>query len=130
MSKFERNRGYSRTEIHDALGGNMRSYLPTMNNVVVAGCFRCDTNPDAPDIVLPGSGPMIRRSAKLFASSQKAVPVFIKRGTNDWRYVGKYRVSRMSDDPSEIRTHGQRAGRHDVSCILHLSRLEERDSDV
>jgi hypothetical protein len=122
MRKFERNRSYSRSEIHDALGGSVQAYLPTVGNVVVAGCFRRDTNPDAPAIVLPGNGPGIRKSAELFASAPEAVPVFIKHGVNDWRYVGDC-VSRLSQDPSEIRFHAQRAGRHDVSCVLHLSKM-------
>jgi Domain of unknown function (DUF6697) len=123
MRKFERNRSYSRSEIHNALGGSVQWYLPTVRNAVVAGCFRRDTNPDAPAIVLPGNGPAIRKSAELFASSPESVPVFIKHGVNDWRYVGDYCVTKLSQDPSEIRVHAQRAGRNDVSCVLHLSKV-------
>ena len=110
MNKFERNRSYSRAEIHAALGGSVQSYLPTVRGVVVAGCFRRDTNPDAPTVVLPGTGPIITSSAEAFAASRRAVPVFIKQSVGDWRFVGNYRVSRLSSDPAEISIHAKRAG--------------------
>jgi hypothetical protein len=68
MIKFEKSRSYTRAEIHAMLGGDMVSYLPAVGNVVVAGCFRRDTNPDAPAIVLPGNGPQIKKRAEMFAS--------------------------------------------------------------
>lgn len=124
MSGFKRNQSYSRTEIHAALGGSVQSYLPTVQGVVVAGCFRRDTNPDAPTVVLPGNGPIIKSSAESFAASRKAVPVFIKQSVGDWRFVGEYRVSRISRDRAEIKMYAKRAGRTDVSCVLHLSEVQ------
>lgn len=124
MNRFERNRSYSRAEIHAALGGSVQSYLPTVQGVVVAGCFRHDTNPDAPTVVLPGNGPIIMSSAESFAASKNAVPVFIKQSASDWRFVGEYRVSRISRDPAEIKMYAKRAGRTDVSCVLRLSQVE------
>jgi len=124
MSRFQRDRGYSRAEIHAELGGSVQSYLPTVDGVVVAGCFRKDTNPDAPTVVLPGNGPVIKSSAESFAASRRAVPVFIKQSVGDWRFVGDYRVSRLSRDRAEIKVHAKRAGRTDVSCVLHLSEVE------
>lgn len=124
MSKFQKNRNYSRVQIHAALGGSVQSYLPTVQGVVVAGCFRCDANPDAPTVVLPGKGPIIESSAASFAASKRAVPVFIKQNAGEWRYVGDHRVTRLSRDPAEIHTHAKRAGRTDVSCVLYLSEAE------
>lgn len=124
MSRFQRNRDYSRAEIHAALGGSVQSYLPTVQGVVVAGCFRRDTNPDVPAVVLPGNGPIIRSAAETFAASRTAVPVFIKQGVGAWRFVGDYRVARLSRDASEVKVHAKRAGRTDVSCVLHLSAVE------
>jgi hypothetical protein len=124
MGKFNRNRVYSRAEIHAELGGSVQSYLPTVDGVVVAGCFRRDTNPEAPAVVLPGNGPIIRKSAEAFAGSHRAVPVFMKERIGEWRYVGNYRVSRLSADESEIRTHAKRTGREDVSCVRHLVEVE------
>jgi len=127
MSRFQRNRSYSRAEIHAALGGSVQAYLPTVDGVVVAGCFRRDTNPDAPAVVLPGNGPIIITTAESFAASGRAVPVFIKQSVGDWCFVGDWRVSRLSRDPLEIRVHGKRAGRTAVSCVLHLSEVTRPD---
>ncbi len=44
------NKTYTREEIHEMLGGDMQSYLPHKDGKVVCGCFRLDTNPDAPNV--------------------------------------------------------------------------------
>lgn len=125
---FEKNRCYSRAEIHARLGGSVQSYLPTVDGVVVAGCFRRDTNCEAPSIVLPGRGPIIESSAEAFAAAGQPVPIFIKEAPGDWRFVGRWRVTRVSRDPNEIREHATRSHRLDASCVLFLSEVE--DSDV
>jgi hypothetical protein len=125
MSQFEVNQSYTRSEIHDLLGGSLQSYLPTINGVVVAGCFRRDTNPDAPEVVLPGNGPIIKSTAKSFAMSGRAVPVFIKQRIGDWRFVGIWQVSKLSCDFAEVKYHMERSGRSDVSCVLHLSEVKQ-----
>jgi len=127
MSQFQSKKSYMRAEIHAVLGGSVQSYLPTVDGVVVAGCFRCDTNPDAPAVVLPGNGPVIKSAAESFAESGRAVPVFIKQSIGDWRFVGTWRVSRLSRDSAEIRYQAKRAGRTDVSCVLHLTEVKQPD---
>jgi hypothetical protein len=127
MSQFQANQSYTRAKIHALIGGSVRSYLPTVDGVVVAGCFRRDTNPDAPAIVLPGSGPVRKSTAESFAMSGRAVPVFIKQSIGDWRFVGTWRVSRLSRNPTEIKNHAERAGRADVSCVLHLTEVKQPD---
>ena len=124
MSKFSRNRSYTRAEIHAALGGSVQAYLPSVDGVVVAGCFRLDTNPDAPSVVLPGTGPIIEGAAESFAASGNAVPIFMKARVSDWRYVGDFRVVRISKDPTEIGIHARRSGRRDISCVLCLSEVD------
>jgi hypothetical protein len=120
MSKFLKMRGYSRAEIHAQLGGSVRSFLPTVRGVVVVGCFRRDLNPDAPAVVLPDSGPTTKHSAASLAASGHPIPIFLYGDTKDWRFVGHYRVERLSTDPDEIKTRATRALRTDVSCVLHM----------
>jgi hypothetical protein len=120
MSKFLRLRGYSRAEIHAELGGNARSFLPTVDGVVVAGCFRRDLNPDAPEVVLPGNGPTMMQSAAALAASGHSIPVFLFGETKDWRFIGLYRATQCSTDPAEIEIHSTQARRTDVSCVLHM----------
>jgi hypothetical protein len=121
---FQLARHYTRREIHDALGGNTEEYLPTKDGRVVCGAFRTeDANPEAPMVILPGFGPKIEKAAELFASQATGIPIFLKRGTNRWQYVGDFRVKRLSRDPSEVAKHSARANREaDVSCVLFLER--------
>jgi hypothetical protein len=123
MNRFKKNECYTRKEIHALLGGSIVSYLPTVNRTVVAGCFRLDTNPDAPDIILPGNGQLIKKTAEFFASSGVIVPVFIKRNIEKWCYVGNFRVSKQRADKDEIKGYAQRTGRTDISSILFLEEV-------
>ena len=120
---------YTRRQIHDLLGGGLEEYLPTKNGRVVCGCFRRDGNPDAPLIVLPGFGEKIQRTARMFASQKSAVPIFLKGAPNEWRYVGDFRVSRVSDDASDITNHEKRANRKGtISMVLFLERVPSGES--
>ncbi len=127
MNQFKVNKSYTRAEIHALIGGSVQSYLPTVEGVVVAGCFCRDTNPDAPEAVLPGNGPIIKSTAESFAASGRAIPVFVKQNKCNWRFVGIWRVSRLSRDPGELKYHAERAGRTDVSCVLHLTEVKQSD---
>jgi hypothetical protein len=77
-------------------------------------------NPNAPYRVLPGTGKIIESSARVFAGQKEPLPVFIKYGTNEWEYVGNFRVARLSEDPSQIAREQQVTGRDDISMILDL----------
>lgn len=116
---FEKGRTYTRDEIHAVLGGDKQSYLPRKNGRVVCGAFSPLLNPDAPKIVLPGSGPGIEGSAEQLATQPEAIPVFIKRRTNQWEYVGDYRLISLSRDKTIIEQYAVRAGRTGaVSMVL------------
>jgi hypothetical protein len=122
---FQPGRHYTRKEIHDAVGGGTEEYLPTKDGRVVGGCFKheANTNPDAPTVVLPGFGEKIERTAEIFAKQTKGVPIFLKRASNQWQYVGDWRVKRLSKDPAEIARHEKRANRQgDISMVLFLER--------
>lgn len=118
---------YDRDQIHKQIGGGVQDYLPHRNGEVICGCFRLDTNPEAPKLVLPGTGPQIEHWAEVFAAQENFVPVVLKRGSKAWEYVGSFRVRRMTEDPSEIQSHAKRAGRSDVTSVLHL---EERPTVI
>jgi hypothetical protein len=111
---------YTREQIHAALGGDMWSYLPVSGGRVVAGCFRTDLNPGAPEVVLPGTGDQIEASAEILAAQAEPIPVFLKDGPNRWRYVGDYRCVGLSRDKAEIDALAKKAGRDDVTCVLRL----------
>lgn len=68
---FELGHKYTRRAIHEAVGGDLQSYLPRYRGRVVCGCFTQTLNPTAPDIVLVGNAPNVIKSAKQFASQTK-----------------------------------------------------------
>lgn len=88
---FESGREYTRNEIHAHVGGSKQSYLPTKNGAVVAGCLTHDLNPRAPHVILCGRGARIEPAGKLLATQPDAIPVFLKRGTNRWKYQGLFK---------------------------------------
>lgn len=123
MTDFALRRLYTRREIADALGGGVQDYLPHRDGKVVCACLGLDYNPDAPDVVLSGTGPDIVRWGRVFAAQSDFVPVFLKRATNAWQYVGRYRVQEKSEDPEQIARWEPVSGRvGDISMVLYLER--------
>ena len=124
-STFERGKVYSRATIQRVLGGGVQDYLPHADGKVVAGCFSKDLNPQAPNVILPGTGPEIERWARVFAEQRTPVPVFIKQRSNEWYCMGNFRCVRLADDDITIREHSARADRDDVTMVLFLERQKD-----
>lgn len=93
---------YTRRQINQAVGGSLISYLPTVMGQVVAPCLRLDTNPDAPEVILPGAGAGIESAARSLVAQRSAVPTFLRRGPNRWEFVGNYAAVRSSRDPADL----------------------------
>jgi hypothetical protein len=114
---------YTRQEIAAEHGGGIIEYLPHANGKVVCACLRLDYNPDAPTVVLPGHDPDVQHWASVLCEQGGSVPVYLKRSTNAWEYVGLYEVERWSQLPSEIAEHEARSGRggkFGVSRVIHM----------
>lgn len=90
---FEIGREYTRDEIHAQVGGSKQSYLPIKNGAVVAACLKPQVNPRAPQVILCGRGERIAPAGHLLASQQHAIPVFLKRGTSRWEYLGLFKAA-------------------------------------
>lgn len=118
---FQLGATYDRREIHGAVGGDLQSYLPHLGGRVVAACLTLDENPDAPRVILPGTGVEIERWAKVLVGDRSAVPTFIKRAPARWEYVGEYMAARLSRDPHEIASQQRRTGRRDITCVVHMT---------
>jgi hypothetical protein len=117
---FVLGKKYSREEIYDALGGSKQAYLPNSDGTVLCACLRQDTNPAAPNVILPGTGREIERSSKILCEQKEAIPVFIKRSVGSWEYVGNYTVERWSENPAEIMEHARHAGRSDITRVIYM----------
>jgi hypothetical protein len=109
---------YTRNEIHDLLGGGIQGYLPHKNGRVVAGCFGLKMNPKAPGVVLVGSGPQTIRWAKVLCEQEYPIPMFVKKQTNEWKYVGDFKVEDWTEDPEKLAEYGQRTGRTGLTGVL------------
>jgi hypothetical protein len=122
--KFTTGRKYSRRAISVALGGSGVDFLPTVKNLVVCGCFTLNHNPDAPNIVIPGTGKVIERTAKRFCDQDYPVPVFIKSRANEWEYVGRYKAAHFSTDPAIIAAnhHGSVTPLKEITRVIFLKR--------
>ena len=125
-ARFQRAKVYSRAAIQRGLGGGLQDYLPHVDGRVVAGCFSQDLNPQAPNVILPGTGRDIERWARVFAEQGTAVPVFIKQRSNEWYCMGAFRCVRIAEDERTVKDHAERANRADVTMVLFL----ERDKDA
>ena len=77
---FEEGGTYTRREISDAVGGGRQDCLCHAGGRVVAICMRKDLNPEAPRVLLVGTGPMKSRYGESLCTEQRdeAIPVFIK----------------------------------------------------
>jgi len=71
----------------------------------MCGCFTLEHNPEAPNIIIPGTGIVREREAQQFCEQEIPIPIFIKRQTNEWEYVGDYKAEKYSTDPKEIEAH-------------------------
>jgi hypothetical protein len=127
---FELGQIYSRQEINSALGvsggRSAQSYLPQVGEKVVCGCFSPDVNPELPLLkVLVGHGSGIVGPAMIFENQRHYIPVFIKRGTKKYEYVGDYKVNAFARDDKTVIDEIRRCGTQDVVGVLYLVRRVE-----
>ena len=121
---------YTREQIHSLLGGGAQSFLPMKNGRVVCGCFRLDTNPDAPKEILVGVGEQRVRSAQVTKLQDSAIPIFLKRQSDEWEYVGMYKATRYLDKAHHLLEAEERAKRTDVAGILYMEPFEGEQEEA
>lgn len=90
---FDVGSTYSRDAIHARLGGSKRACLPTRDGLVVAACLLKSFNPDAPRVVLCGSGTRNGPAGALLAAQTGAIPFFTRVATGRWLYEGRFVVA-------------------------------------
>jgi hypothetical protein len=117
---FIEGRQYTRDQIHEVLGGSKEAYLPHRDGVILCACIDPAKNPEAPAIVLPGTGRDIERTADLLRRQGGSIPVFLKDAVNAWRYVGEWEVEARSCTREDIEDHQARTGRDDITRVIWL----------
>ena len=106
------------------------SYIRTKDNVVKGLAITTELNPEAPEIIVVGSGTRIKANARLFLEQQEYLPVYLKQAVNAWKFLGRYKADRYSQDPKVIKKHRQHRPTEDVDGILFLSAEVSYDVDV
>lgn len=117
---FELGRAYTRQEIHDALGGSIQAFLPTLGGKVLAVCIDLAMNPKAPDRILVGTKPQVAATADILAQQPGEVPVFVKRRSSEWVYRGDFRVAEVCRDPEQLVEAARAAGRDNLHMWIDL----------
>ena len=115
-------------ELAAATGGG-RDYIRTRNNVPVGLALRENFNPEGPDVIVFGPGPRVAARARLLMDHgrcSRAVPVYVKRGTDMWVYKGDYRATDLRFDAATLQRYGpSRRGVGKVAGVLFLAPMEE-----
>lgn len=121
---FERGKLYSREMIHQVIGGGSRqTYLPTRGGLVLAAFLKRSLNPDAPEVILPGTGPLIEGNAEVLRRQRQPIPVFLKEA-DGWCYAGRYRASSRRPTADELTSQKRRSGRDDVTTVVWLEAID------
>lgn len=122
MEDFKPGSYYTREQIHKRLGGGTQDFLPHKDGVVVCVCVTPELNPHLPVTILAGEGKQVPRWARVFAQQMNFIPLFVKRASNRWEYIGNFRAKTVSDDPREIARHKTFSGRDDIVLVLHMEK--------
>jgi len=106
------------------LPGEGHGYLRFENGRVVCANLKPELNPDAPEVILVGQGPLREKWARMLCSQDPniAFEVYLKQATNRWKYEGEFVVKIWSEAPDEIRRQEAKANRHDVIRVINLKR--------
>ena len=122
MKEFVKNEEYTHAAVVAALGGETVSYLPQSNGRIVGGRFRMDAmNRHAPYQIVVGNLARVTRKAEMIAAQGGTIPVFMKEGTNRWRYHGRMRCIAFDTSARAIqaaeRSHDRK---EDIAGVLRF----------
>ena len=121
---FEFDKDYTRTEIQQLIGGEIQTYLPQKNKIILAGCFNRELNPNCPYEIQAGSKNKVAQKAALLISLPHIeFPVFIKetKSSKYYRFDGIYRCVGGTSAAEALAEAEQRSGRSgELSHVLHL----------
>jgi hypothetical protein len=109
------------------VGGEIQTYLPQRNGIILAGCFTIDKmNPSAPEEVQAGNLPKVAAKALLLSRQPNTkFPVFLKqkRSNRDYYFEGNFKFKSISNSRAVIAAAESRSGRHgELSSVIQLQR--------
>ncbi|MGA3209525.1 MAG: hypothetical protein ABSE05_17085 [Syntrophales bacterium] len=118
---------YTRADIQHMVGGEMQTYLPQRDGIILAGCFTIDKmNPSAPAEVQAGNLPKVAAKAILLSQQPNTrFPVFLKqkRSNRYYYFKGYFKFGSISNSHAVIVDAEVRSGRHgELSYVIQLQR--------
>lgn len=128
LNVYPKEKSYTRKEIQELVGGEIQTYLPQKDKIVLAGCFNRELNPDCPKEILAGKAGKVVEKAELLMSQPNTVfPVFVKefKDEKEYSFVGWFRCIGGTNDADTIARAELRSGRN--SKISYVIRLEQFD---
>lgn len=120
---FNKNKDYKRSDIQKILGGELQSYLPQKNRIILAACLSIESNPDAPIEVQVGNAPKVIKKAELLSKQPKTnFPVFLKnrRADKNYKFIGYYRFESLINTKKIIKKAEKKSGRYDELAYVLL----------
>ena len=127
------NQLYTRKDIQELVGGEIQTYLPQKDKVILAGCFCRELNPRCPNEIQSGKAEKVIQKAELLLSQPETVfPVFVKelKSDKEYRFIGFFRCIGGSNDRevvSEAESRSHRQGK--VSYVLNLVKVFDSAGD-
>ena len=120
---FQPGQRYLAADIHGVVGGQEQYYLSTHNGIVVAAKLRRAMNPDAPEVVLVGQGPLIVANATIAAAQDEPFPVFLAEDAKPgFVYIDRFVGAGMTVDPAVLGHFSRRSGRDNLHAVCFLKR--------
>lgn len=113
-------KAFTTEEVARLLAGGY-SFIRTKNNIVLGLAITYDKNPEGPEVIVVGRGPILEKKALLLEEQKCHVPVYVKKAVNCWIYLGKYRAIKYDTTKETIERHRKKRPRKDISGILFLS---------
>ncbi len=105
------------------------SYIRTKNGKVKGLAVNTFKNPEAPDVIIIGTGPRKIANAKLLLDTQEYVPVYVKQGVNAWKYLGEYKSDRYSQEPEVIEQFRKNRDVAKIDGIMFLVAKPEEERE-
>jgi hypothetical protein len=123
--KLEIGKHYDRKKISKMLGGNYRCALPYKDGEVTAGCYDPIMNPKAPKEVLVGKGRDKEKYSRKIADDRSTIPIFLKRGSKKYEFVGYYQATKYSDNKEEIEEkNNSNRSTKEIAAVLYYEEVE------
>lgn len=121
---FIKGTTYTREYISAKLGGGIQDCISHTGRRVVAICLKRELNPEAPTVMLVGTGRDKCRYSDILCNEQnEAVPIFLKKSSRSWEFMGRFRVVSHSKEPDTIGAYQRTSGRNDVYMIIHFEEV-------